>query len=43
MQQSVEGLEKKQLESITANRKREREISEEEEEEEGDPLNFVLI
>lgn len=42
MQQSVEGLEKKQLESITANRKREREISEEEEEE-GDPLNFVLI
>ena len=40
MQQSVEGLEKKQLESITANRKREREISEEEE---GDPLNFVLI
>ena len=41
MQQSVEGLEKKQFESITANRKREREISEEEEE--GDPLNFVLI
>ena len=40
MQQSVERLEKKRLESIAANRKRERHMSDEEE---GDPCMFLLF